>query len=107
MLMLRKMTTFLFMSLSYPVMADFSSTSNSGTIYFHGAIVEPPCQISWDENHTEMLCWYNGEQLKKNKTLEYQKDSNSPLSIQKRIGKEEIKWVGEKKELGIITITYH
>ncbi len=108
MLMLRKMTTFLFMSLSYyPVMANSPSTSGSGTIYFHGAIVEPPCQLSWDKKHTEMVCWYNGKQLTQEKLIKYQKDRKSPLSIEKHIGTEEIKWVGKNKELGIVTITYH
>ncbi|BET97721.1 type 1 fimbrial protein [Xenorhabdus taiwanensis] len=108
MLMLRKMTTFLFMSLSYyPVMANYSSPSSSGTIYFHGAIVESPCQLSWDKEHTEMVCWYNGKQLIKEKSIKYQKDSKSPLSIGKNIGTEEIKWIGKNKELGIVTITYH
>ncbi|SFN88392.1 type 1 fimbrial protein [Xenorhabdus japonica] len=107
MLMLRKVTTFLFMSLSYPVMANSPSTSNSGTIYFHGTIVEPPCQFNWDKNYTKMLCWYNGKQFNQEKTIEYQKDNNSPLSMPKYIGKEEIKWIGKNKKLGIITITYH
>ncbi|PHM75136.1 type 1 fimbrial protein [Xenorhabdus kozodoii] len=109
MLMLRKMTTFLFMSLSYyPVMANSPSASSSGTIYFHGAIVEPPCQLRWNENHhTEVVCWYNGKQLIQEKILEYQKDRKSSLSVGKHIGKEEIKWVGKNKELGIVTITYH
>ncbi|MDC9605870.1 type 1 fimbrial protein [Xenorhabdus griffiniae] len=107
-LMLRKMTTFLFVSLSYyPVMANSPSSSSSGTIYFHGVIVESPCQLSWDKKHTEMVCWYIGKQLTKEKRLEYQKDSKSPLSMEKHIGTEEIKWVGKNKELGIVTITYH
>ncbi|MBD2783560.1 type 1 fimbrial protein [Xenorhabdus sp. DI] len=105
--MLRKMTTFLFMSLSYPIMANSPSTSSSGAIYFHGAIVDPPCQFSWDEEHTEMVCWYNGKQLKQDKVIEYQKDRKFPLSIEKHIGKEEIRWVGTNKELGIVIITYH
>ncbi|MBI6548212.1 type 1 fimbrial protein [Xenorhabdus lircayensis] len=105
--MLRKMTTFLFMSLSYPSMANSPSISSSGSIYFQGAIVDSPCQFSWDEKHTEMVCWYNGEQLTQDKTIEYQKESNSLLSLQKHIGTEEIRWVGENKKLGIITITYH
>ncbi|WP_228005671.1 type 1 fimbrial protein [Xenorhabdus sp. BG5] len=106
--MLRKMMTFLFMSLSYyPVMANSPSSSSSGTIYFHGVIVEPPCQLSWDKAHIEVACWYNGKQLIKEKSIKYQRDSRSPLSIEKHIGTEEIKWVGKNKELGIVTITYH
>ncbi|OKP05603.1 hypothetical protein Xedl_00083 [Xenorhabdus eapokensis] len=106
--MLRKMTTFLFMSLSYyPVMANSPSTSSSGTFYFHGTIVESPCQLSWDKEHTEMICWYNGKQLIKKKILEHRKDKKFPLSIEKHIGTEEIKWVGKNKELGIVTVTYH
>ncbi|WP_340618203.1 type 1 fimbrial protein [Xenorhabdus entomophaga] len=105
--MLRKMTTFLFMSLSYPAMAYSPSTSNSGTIHFQGAIVDPPCQFSWDEEHTEMVCWYNGEKITQDKVIEYQKDKKILLSLQKHIGTEEIRWVGEDKKLGIITITYH
>ncbi|CDG20942.1 conserved exported protein of unknown function [Xenorhabdus poinarii G6] len=107
MLMLRKMTTFLFMSLSYPVMVNSSSTSYSGTISFYGAIIEPPCQFNWDEKHTEMRCWYSGKPLHKEKTVEYQIDKPSLFSIPKHIGKEEIKWVGKNKKLGIVTITYH
>ncbi len=108
MLMLRKMTTFLFMSLSYsPVMANSPSTSSSRTIYFHGAIVESPCQLSWDKKYAEIICWYNGKQLIKEKMIEYQKDRKSALLIEKHIGKDEIKWVGKNKELGIVTITYH
>ncbi|PHM45988.1 hypothetical protein Xmau_00380 [Xenorhabdus mauleonii] len=107
MLMLRKMTTFLFMSLYYPAMAYSSPTSSSGLVHFHGAIVDPPCQFNWDEEHTETVCWYNGKSLNQSKTIKYQVDSKSPLSLQKHIGTEEIKWVGENKRLGLITITYH
>ncbi|WP_319926310.1 type 1 fimbrial protein [Xenorhabdus littoralis] len=107
MLMLRKMTTFLFMSLSYPAMANSPSISNSGTIHFSGAIVDPPCQFSWDEEHTEVVCWYNGEQLSQDKKIEYKKDGSSLLSMKKHIGTEEVRWVGKNKKLGIVIITYH
>ncbi|OTA19632.1 hypothetical protein Xbed_02134 [Xenorhabdus beddingii] len=107
--MLRKMTTFLFMSLSYPAVANSPSTSmpNSGNIHFQGAIVDPPCQFTLDEERTSMVCWYNGERLIQDKTIEYQVDSKDLLSLKKNIGTEEIRWVGENKQLGIMTLTYH
>ncbi|WP_233420846.1 type 1 fimbrial protein [Xenorhabdus nematophila] len=71
--MLRKMTTFLFISLSYPGMVYSLPTSSSGLIHFQGAIVDPPCQFNWEEEHIEMACWYDGEQLKQEKVIEYKK----------------------------------
>ncbi|AYA39899.1 type 1 fimbrial protein [Xenorhabdus nematophila] len=105
--MLRKMTTFLFISLSYPGMVYSLPTSSSGLIHFQGAIVDPPCQFNWEEEHIEMACWYDGEQLKQEKVIEYKKESKSPLSIEKNIGTKEVKWLGENKKLGLITVTYH
>ncbi len=46
MLMLRKMTTFLFIPLSYPVMAHDPLSSSFGSLQFHGAIVEPELLLS-------------------------------------------------------------
>ncbi|WP_258086835.1 type 1 fimbrial protein [Xenorhabdus bovienii] len=105
MLMLRKMTTFLFIPLFYPVMAHDPLSSSFGSLQFHGAIVEPPCQFNWGEERTEVACWHNGEQINQDKNLEYQKDSDYPLS--KHIGIEEIRWMEENKKSGIVTITYH
>ncbi|CBJ82014.1 conserved hypothetical protein; putative exported protein [Xenorhabdus bovienii SS-2004] len=103
--MLRKTTTFLFISLSYPVMAHDPPPSSSEFLQFHGAIVEPPCQFNWGKKRTEVAYWHNGEQINQDKKLECQKDSYYPLSKHIRI--EKIRWIEENKKSGIVTITYH
>ncbi|MDC9621894.1 type 1 fimbrial protein [Xenorhabdus sp. XENO-7] len=97
MLMLRKMTTFLCTSLSYPVMAYDLPSSSSGSIQFYGAIVESPCQFNWDEERTELTCWNNGEQINQDKNIEYQK--NNDYLLPKHIGIKEIRWMEENKKL--------
>ncbi|WP_314190799.1 type 1 fimbrial protein [Yersinia massiliensis] len=90
--------------ISFPASSTQSNLSVSGTITFHGAIVDSPCNTAVVNQMMTTSCYRNGETLTHRQPL----SRNMPLLSQLpgNLASSRLEWLNPQRSLGIMTVSY-
>lgn len=90
--------------ISSPASSAQSNLSVTGTITFHGAIVESPCNTAVVGQTMTTSCYRNGEIQTHRQTL----SSKMPLISQfpAILASSRMEWLNPQRSLGVMTVTY-
>lgn len=90
--------------ISSPASSAQSKQSVTGTITFHGAIVESPCNTAVVGQTMTTNCYRNGETQTHRQTL----SSKMPLLTQLpgNLASSRMEWLNPQRSMGVMTMTY-
>lgn len=92
-----------FVGLLFSWMASTNAGAASGTINFHGAIVEGPCEQSINSTTVNTQCYRGGNML----TSRTRITNNGILaSLPGNVGSSQFTWINRQRNLGLMTVSY-